>query len=106
MADTNNSDGIKVYEIINQTITPTIIPGSIHILYIVIELIVALLAVVGNLLVMIVFVRFRAIRTTTNYYIMSLVTADLLVGLLGIPFAIATSMGLPKNFHVSKKNIY
>lgn len=70
--------------------------------YIAIEILVAILAAIGNILVIIVFIRYRSVRSITNYYVMSLATADLLVALLGIPFAIATSVGLPQNFEVRK----
>ena len=66
--------------------------------YLVTEVGVALAAVLGNSLVIVVFVRFRTLHTVTNYYIISLATADLLVGFIGIPCAIATSIGLPHNF--------
>ena len=64
---------------------------------------IALLATVGNPLVIIVSCKYQYPRTTTNYYVMSLATADLLVGLFGIAFATATSVELPchleKNIH-------
>jgi 7 transmembrane receptor (rhodopsin family) len=56
--------------------------------YTIMESIVAILAVIGNLLVIIVFFRERRLRRRTNYYIVSLALADFLVGLIGIPFAI------------------
>lgn len=67
--------------------------------YAVCEILVAVLAVVGNTLVVVVFFRERRLRRRTNYYIVSLAFADLLVGLLGIPFAILSSIGLPGNLH-------
>ena len=59
-----------------------------EILFLVIESIVALFAIIGNLLVIIVFCQNRKLRRKTNYYIISLASADFCVGLLGIPFAI------------------
>jgi adenosine receptor A2a len=56
--------------------------------FIFLESIVAILAMAGNILVIIVFFRERKLRRKTNYYIISLATADFLVGFLGIPFAI------------------
>lgn len=56
--------------------------------YTIIEAIVAVVAVVGNALVIIAFCRERKLRRKTNYYIMSLALADFLVGCLGIPIAI------------------
>lgn len=85
------------------------------------EGIVAIIAVIGNSLVILVFYRERRLRRRTNYYIISLAFADFLVGLLGIPFALLVSrstflgnahvtcqyinlilqadIGLPKNLH-------
>jgi hypothetical protein len=67
--------------------------------YVVSEVLVAVCAVIGNALVILVFYRERRLRRRTNYYIISLAIADLLVGLLGIPFAILASLGLPRNLH-------
>ncbi|KAK3877102.1 hypothetical protein Pcinc_018174 [Petrolisthes cinctipes] len=63
--------------------------------YTISEVLVAVVAVLGNALTITVFVLDRKLRRLTNYYIISLALADLLVGVLGIPFAILTSMGLP-----------
>lgn len=63
--------------------------------YTVCEIIVAVLAVVGNAMVICVFRRERRLRRRTNYYIISLALADLFVGCFGIPFAILASIGLP-----------
>jgi len=56
--------------------------------FIFMESVVAILAMLGNILVIIVFFRERKLRRKTNYYIISLATADFLVGLLALPFAI------------------
>ncbi|KAF5298069.1 hypothetical protein FQA39_LY11837 [Lamprigera yunnana] len=63
------------------------------------EILVAIVAIVGNALVIAVFCREKRLRRRTNYYIVSLAIADLLVGLLGIPFALLASVGLPTNLH-------
>lgn len=63
------------------------------------EFLVAIVAVIGNSLVILVFYRERRLRRRTNYYIISLATADLLVGLLGIPFAVLVSI-LKYLYHV------
>lgn len=72
---------------------------GINIPYMACEVVVAVVAVVGNLLVIIAFRRERRLRRRTNYYIVSLASADLLVGLLGIPCALLASVGLPKHKH-------
>lgn len=59
-----------------------------EILFLVIESIVSIFAVFGNALVIIVFCQERRLRRKTNYYIISLASADFCVGLLGIPFAL------------------
>ena len=65
-------------------------------LYLVFELLVALVTIIGNSLTIWVFVQNRKLRRLTNYYIVSLAAADLLVGVVGIPFAILTSIGKPE----------
>lgn len=59
--------------------------------YTVMEILVSIVAVIGNGLVIIVFYRERRLRRRTNYYIISLALADFLVGLIGVPFAILVS---------------
>lgn len=72
---------------------------QLNVFYVVCETLVAILAVLGNALVIYVFQKERRLRRRTNYYIVSLAAADFLVGLLGIPFAILSSIGLPTNLH-------
>ncbi|CAH1996657.1 unnamed protein product [Acanthoscelides obtectus] len=74
-------------------------PATLNVYYAACEILVAILAVAGNALVIFVFRKERRLRRRTNYYIVSLAAADLLVGLLGIPFAILSSVGLPTNLH-------
>ncbi|XP_015603170.1 adenosine receptor A2b [Cephus cinctus] len=73
--------------------------ADLNVVYAVCEILVAVCAVFGNGLVILVFARERKLRRRTNYYIISLATADLLVGLFAIPFAILASIGLPTNLH-------
>jgi adenosine receptor A2a len=63
------------------------------------EVLVATAAVLGNTLVIAAFRRERRLRRRTNYYIVSLALADLLVGLLGVPCALLASVGLPKKLY-------
>lgn len=73
--------------------------SELNIPYAVCDALVAIFAVFGNGLVIYVFSQERKLRRRTNYYIISLATADLLVGLFAIPFAILASIGLPRNLH-------
>ncbi|XP_053668415.1 adenosine receptor A3 [Anopheles marshallii] len=67
--------------------------------YALLEATVALMAIFGNTLVIVAFKTERRLRRRTNFYIVSLASADLLVGTLGIPFAILASIGIPRNLH-------
>ncbi|CAO1413354.1 unnamed protein product [Diamesa serratosioi] len=67
--------------------------------YTILESLVAIVAVIGNALVIVVFCREKRLRRRTNFYIISLALADFLIGLLGIPFAVLSSVGLPKNLN-------
>lgn len=71
-------------------------PAPLNVPYTISEVLVAVVAVLGNALTITVFVVERKLRRRTNYYIVSLALADLLVGVFGIPFAILTSIGLPR----------
>ncbi|XP_013793576.1 adenosine receptor A2b-like, partial [Limulus polyphemus] len=71
--------------------------NELPIAYTILEVIVALMAVSGNMLVLIAFMKEKRLRKLTNFYILSLSTADLLVGLVGVPSAIMTKLGLPEN---------
>lgn len=72
---------------------------EVNLPYTVLEILVAIIAIIGNAMVICVFQRERRLRRRTNYYIVSLAMADLLVGLLGVPFAILASVGLPTNLY-------
>lgn len=75
------------------------VPLELQFAYTFLEILVAIVAVIGNSMVIIVFRKEKRLRRRTNYYIVSLAVADLLVGLLGIPFAVLASVGLPTNLH-------
>lgn len=61
---------------------------SVKIIFIILEFLIAIFAVIGNLAVIDAFIREPKLRRQTNYYIISLVGADFLVGAVGIPFGI------------------
>ena len=55
---------------------------------------VAILAIFGNSLVIAAFAYFNKLRTRTTYFVVGLAAADILVGLLSIPFWIATMVSI------------
>lgn len=60
----------------------------ITIAYDLMEILIACTAVIGNSLVIYVFLREQKLQKRANYFIISLAVADLLTGLLGIPSAL------------------
>lgn len=70
---------------------------SLPVLYTLLECAVAITAMLGNLLVIVVFIQDKRLRKRTNFYILSLAVSDFLVGLLGIPSAILTRIGIPRD---------
>ncbi|XP_063152056.1 adenosine receptor A2b [Candoia aspera] len=68
-------------------------------LYIALELLIALLATLGNVLVCWAVALNSTLKTATNYFLVSLAVADIAVGLLAIPFAVTISVGLETDFH-------
>ncbi|KAM4702218.1 adenosine receptor A1 isoform 1-T1 [Discoglossus pictus] len=74
------------------------IPASLAI-YIVIEVLIALVSVLGNILVIWAVIVNQALRDTTFFFIVSLAVADIAVGALVIPLAIIISIGLETEFY-------
>ncbi|XP_039998571.1 adenosine receptor A1-like [Xiphias gladius] len=66
-------------------------------LYIATELIIAVLAITGNFLVCLAVTRNKKLRTVTNYFLVSLAVADILVGMVAIPCAVLTDLGRPRH---------
>ncbi|KAG5680764.1 hypothetical protein PVAND_010251 [Polypedilum vanderplanki] len=60
----------------------------VNVIFLVAEFIIMIIAILGNSLVIIVFIKNRKLRRKTNYYIVSLCFADFLVGIIGIPFCL------------------
>ncbi|XP_063300393.1 adenosine receptor A1 [Pelobates fuscus] len=67
--------------------------------YIVIEVLIALVSVLGNILVIWAVIVNHALRDTTFFFIVSLAVADIAVGALVIPLAITISIGLKTEFY-------
>lgn len=70
-----------------------------QLVYIVLELVIACLAVAGNALVCWAVCLNSNLQTITNFFVVSLAVADIAVGLLAIPFAITISTGFCANFY-------
>ncbi|XP_048412654.1 adenosine A2a receptor a isoform X1 [Stegostoma tigrinum] len=67
--------------------------------YIVFELVIAVLAVLGNVLVCWAVYLNSNLQNVTNFFVVSLAVADIAVGVLAIPFAITISTGFCSLFY-------
>ncbi|XP_063769111.1 adenosine receptor A2a [Pseudophryne corroboree] len=79
-------------EVGNETYTADLI-------YIVLEVIIAILAILGNVLVCWAVCINSNLQNATNYFVVSLAAADIAVGVLAIPFAVSISTGFCATFH-------
>lgn len=70
-----------------------------NIFYIVLELLIAVFSVLGNVLVCWAVGLNSNLQTITNFFVVSLAVADIAVGVLAIPFAIVISTGFCSNFY-------
>lgn len=73
--------------------------AEMNTLYIVIEVVIAVLSICGNVLVCWAVAINSTLKNATYYFLVSLAVADILVGCLAIPFAIIISIGLDLNFY-------
>lgn len=69
------------------------------VIYIVLEVLIAILAILGNVLVCWAVYINSNLQNATNYFVVSLAVADIAVGVLAIPFAISISTGFCSTFH-------
>ncbi|XP_060105832.1 adenosine receptor A2a [Heteronotia binoei] len=69
------------------------------VVYIILELVIAVLAILGNVLVCWAVYLNSNLQNVTNYFVVSLAVADIAVGLLAIPFAITISTGFCASFY-------
>ncbi|XP_047432927.1 adenosine receptor A2a-like [Mugil cephalus] len=74
---------------------PSAIQPDLKGVYIATEFIIAMLAITGNFLVCLAVTLNKKLRTITNYFLVSLAVADILVGLVAIPCAVLTDLGKP-----------
>ncbi|KAK2837700.1 hypothetical protein Q5P01_014912 [Channa striata] len=68
-------------------------------IYIILELLIALFSVLGNVLVCWAVCLNSNLQSITNFFVVSLAVADIAVGVLAIPFAIVISTGFCSNFY-------
>ena len=85
----NNSSGVSVHE---QSFNMMHLAELVS--WCTANALVAILAIFGNSLVITAFVCFKKLRTRTIYFVVGLAAADILVGLLSIPFWIATLISI------------
>ncbi|GLD73115.1 adenosine receptor A2a [Lates japonicus] len=67
--------------------------------YIILELLIAVFSVLGNVLVCWAVCLNSNLQSITNFFVVSLAVADIAVGVLAIPFAIVISTGFCSNFY-------
>ncbi|XP_013859360.1 adenosine A2a receptor b [Austrofundulus limnaeus] len=72
---------------------------SSQVVYVGLELLIALLAVAGNVLVCWAVCLNSNLQSITNFFVVSLAVADIAVGLLAIPFAITISVGFCADYY-------
>ncbi|XP_078277627.1 adenosine A2a receptor a [Rhinoraja longicauda] len=70
-----------------------------RVIYIVLEVVIAVLAVLGNVLVCWAVYLNSNLQNVTNFFVVSLAVADIAVGVLAIPFAITISTGFCSLFY-------
>ncbi|XP_074420770.1 adenosine receptor A3-like isoform X2 [Larus michahellis] len=73
--------------------------GSLDVIYIVMDSVIGILAVVGNALVIWAVKLNPALQKTTFLYIVSLALTDLAMGILVTPLAVLVSLGVPIHFY-------
>ncbi len=73
--------------------------SAAFVLYIILELLIAVFSVLGNVLVCWAVCLNSNLQSITNFFVVSLAVADIAVGVLAIPFAIAISTGFCSNFY-------
>ncbi|CAJ1068329.1 adenosine A2a receptor a [Xyrichtys novacula] len=69
------------------------------IIYIILELLIAVFSVLGNVLVCWAVCLNSNLQSITNFFVVSLAVADIAVGVLAIPFSIVISIGFCCNFY-------
>ncbi|KAJ8379527.1 hypothetical protein SKAU_G00003050 [Synaphobranchus kaupii] len=78
--------------------SPTMLSDA-SLIYILLELVIAVLAVLGNVLVCWAVCLNSNLQSITNFFVVSLAVADIAVGVLAIPFSITISTGFCAHFY-------
>nr|XP_046242242.1 adenosine A2a receptor a [Scatophagus argus] len=73
--------------------------GPAFVFYIILELLIAMFSVLGNVLVCWAVYLNSNLQSITNFFVVSLAVADIAVGVLAIPFSIVISTGFCSNFY-------
>ncbi|XP_028590316.2 adenosine receptor A3-like [Podarcis muralis] len=73
--------------------------NTLHIVYIIVEVLIAVTATLGNALVICVVRRIPAYQNTTFYFIVSLALADIAVGVLVAPLAVVLRLEVVLHFY-------
>jgi len=83
----------------NSTVSSTARGSPIaYIAYINGEVVIAALTALGNGFVLAAIIKHRRLQSITNYFVASLAASDFLVGVLGIPCAVVSFVGLHQNY--------
>ncbi|CAL8266723.1 unnamed protein product [Merluccius merluccius] len=99
------SEILTLYKVFGLRVSGVFTPGGSVVLvrsstyYIVFEVVIAILSVSGNVLVCWAVAINTTLKNATNYFLVSLAVADILVGCLAIPFAITISIGIRLDFY-------
>ncbi|XP_029018845.1 adenosine A2a receptor a [Betta splendens] len=78
---------------------PDAAAAALYVVYVVVELLIAVFSVLGNVLVCWAVGLNSNLQSITNLFVVSLAVADIAVGVLAIPFAILISTGFCSNFY-------
>ncbi|KAI4876091.1 hypothetical protein NFI96_024683 [Prochilodus magdalenae] len=70
-----------------------------NVMYMLLELVIALLSILGNVLVCWAVGLNTNLQSITNFFVVSLAIADIAVGVLAIPFSVVISTGFCANFY-------
>lgn len=89
----NNSSAVLFYGLNQQTARSKMRLAEL-VVWCIFNGLVAISAIFGNSLVIAAFTCFTKLRTRTNYFVVGLAAADILVGLLSIPFWIASMVSI------------